>query len=145
MTVKISSIFAHHVADAVVFDEVSMTKQSFADDADINNIVARYNETGFLTDPLKPSSRKAMYGDFSAVDYVSAQNSIAQANSMFEQLPSSLRAKFSNNPAELLAFLDDAKNAEEAISLGLLPQKEAFAEASANVSSASAELSEPEA
>jgi hypothetical protein len=38
-------------------------------------------------------------------------------------LPADLRARFSNNPEELINFLDNPENKDEAIRLGLLDQK----------------------
>lgn len=95
----------------------SRTKQSFRDECDINRIMARYQNTGVLEFVQR---REAQYADVSALDYQEACNVVAGANSMFEQLPSALRARFSNSPAKLLEFLDDPSNRQEAVELGLV-------------------------
>ena len=41
----------------ITFTEPSATLQSFRDDADINCIIARYENTGVLVDPSVPVSR----------------------------------------------------------------------------------------
>ena len=49
---------------------------------------------------------------------------IEQAQQGFEQLPSAVRARFKNDPMELVAFVGDNRNAEEAVKLGLLPRSQ---------------------
>lgn len=99
----------------------SMTHQSFKDECDINVIVARCMKTGYLVDPLTASTRQPLYGDFvSASDFQEAQNLLADSIDRFESLPSALRARFSNDPALLLSFLEDPSNRQEAIKLGLI-------------------------
>lgn len=54
----------------------SLTQQQFKEEADINNIIASYNTTGLLTNPLVQSARQPMFGDFSNLpqDYMQVQN-----------------------------------------------------------------------
>jgi len=95
----------------------SRVKQSFKDECDINRIMSRYQNTGVMEFLNK---REARYADVSALDYQEACNLVAGANSMFHGLPSALRARFDNEPAQLLAFLDNPANLQEAIALGLV-------------------------
>ena len=97
------------------------TKSEFADEANINNIVKRcINGAAMPT-----GSRTPLFGDFSDVaDFTSAQTLIAEANAEFEQLPSDVREKFGNNVSDLMDFLDDENNIDEAIALGLAPKPE---------------------
>jgi len=105
----------------LTFEGPTRTQQQFKEEADINNIIAKARVTGYLTDPLKPGTNRPAYGDFSSVpEYHSAQTIIAQANQAFGQMPSDLRKRFNNNPAELLAFLDDTRNLDEAVRLGII-------------------------
>lgn len=102
-------------------DEPSLTQQHFKDDADINNIMARYQKTGVLVDPLTQTTRKPMFDDFSELgDFRDHQQAVIEAQDMFMQLPSKLRARFANDPAELLQWLSDPANKDEAIELGLM-------------------------
>lgn len=99
-------------------DEVSLTKQSFAKESDINFIMAKYQKTGLIDHVCK---YEGTYGDFLAVvDYQSSLNAVINAQEEFNSLPSSLRARFSNDPAQFLQFVNDDSNREEAIKIGLI-------------------------
>jgi len=95
------------------------TKSEFADEANINNIVKRCMNGG----AMPAGSRTPLFGDFSEVsDFTQAQTLIAEANAEFELLPSDVREKFGNNVSDLMDFLDDDTNLDEAIKLGLAPK-----------------------
>lgn len=101
---------------------VSMTKQEFGKEADINFIVARARVRGFMTDPARASGAMS-FGDFTTVpDYMTQQNRLAGLREDFQRLPSKVRLRFDNNPALLIEFLHDPKNSDEAIELGLRPK-----------------------
>lgn len=101
--------------------EPSMTQQQFKEESDINFIMARYQKTGVLVDPLTQTTRKPMFDDFSELgDFRDHQQAVIEAQEMFMALPSRLRARFSNDPAELLQWLSDPANKDEAIELGLM-------------------------
>jgi len=103
----------------VMNTEPSMAQQHFKDECDINQIMARYQRTGILTE--NPGSSRPLFGDFSNVsDFQSAQNAILDVHESFMTLPSSIRARFDNDPGLLLDFLSDEVNRNEAISLGLV-------------------------
>lgn len=98
----------------------SITQQHFKEECDINNIIARYEQTGILTDPLQPG-RNFEFGDYSAVqDYQDSLNFVIEARQMFDSLPSNLRERFNYDPARLLQFLGDENNRDEAVRLGLI-------------------------
>lgn len=99
----------------------SLTRQEFAAEADINNLVRRYQETGSFYDPLVPAIRQPQFGDFTSVgDYMDACNKLIAAQQSFDSLPAAVRDRFSNDPAHLIAFLGDPNNRDEAVRLGLL-------------------------
>jgi len=102
----------------------SLTRQSFAKDADINVIMSKYANTGVLVDPLNvDSARQPRFGDFSdIVDYPQLVTRIAQAKEDFMTLPSAVRAQFDNDVENVLAFIADPVNLVEAVSLKLLPE-----------------------
>lgn len=98
--------------------EVSLTKQSFSKECDVNFIISKYQKTG-LVDHV--NRFEGQYGDFLDVqDYQSSLNAIKRAQDEFMSLPSSLRSRFSNDPAQFLSFIQDENNREEAINLGLI-------------------------
>lgn len=106
---------------SIAFLEPTLAQQHFADEVNINSIIAKYNATGFLVDPTVATSRMPQYGDFSdVVDYHTAQTAIATANQNFALLPSAIRKRFNNDPAELLQFLEKEENRDEAVTLGLI-------------------------
>jgi len=104
----------------LVCPEPTLAQQNFKDECDINHIVRQFGLTGEL--PGKPLSPQ--YGDFSGVlDYHSAVNAVLAAQDDFMELPAQLRSRFNNDPAELIDFLANEQNREEATKLGLVAAK----------------------
>lgn len=102
-------------------EDQSLAKQQFAEEADINTIVERFNITGELPVGIRMPS----YGDFDTVnDFQTAMNAIAQANEAFDAMPAQVRARFHNSPDEFLEFTSNRDNLEEARKLGLVPAAE---------------------
>lgn len=99
----------------------SMTKQSFKDECDINKILARYQQTGVLDFANK---YEPQYADVTSIDFTTAMNQVALAQSMFDDLPSSLRARFRNDPSLFIEFIDNPANHQEMRELGLLKPQE---------------------
>lgn len=94
----------------------SMTKQSFKDECNINKIMEKFQKTGAMNHYAKHAPS---YGDATPCELHDAQNIIANANTMFEELPSNIRKKFENDPAKFLEFVQDEKNHDEMVELGL--------------------------
>ncbi len=92
------------------------TKQSFQEETDINTIMARFVKTGMLEFVNKHNPQ---YGDVSNVDFQTSMETVAKSREMFADLPAKIRDRFNNDPAELLEFLDNPENKEEAVLLGL--------------------------
>lgn len=93
------------------------TKQSFKDECDINIIMAQYLKTGVVD---FVNRHQARYGDVTGLEYQEAMQIVAESKTMFEELPSKIRQRFENDPAQFLDFVSDPSNASEAHSLGLL-------------------------
>lgn len=111
-------------------EEPSLAQQHFKDECDINTILERFNITGML--PQSPLSPR--YGDFTGIgDYHTALNRVIAAQDEFEALPAQIRARFENDPAKLIEFLDDEANRPEAESLGLVEKAAAEAVEAAKV------------
>lgn len=95
--------------------EPTMTQQQFKDECDINQILQKFVETGFL-DTIGPG----VFADISdTLDYQSSLNFIKQADEMFAALPSGIRERFHNNPAEYMDFVHDPSNLAEGQELGI--------------------------
>ena len=101
-------------------DEPTLAQQQFKDECDINNIVKNYSQTGVL-----PVSQKVgAFLDVSNVsDYQEALHTVYEAQRAFDALPSNIRSRFENDPNQLLAFIEDDANKDEALKLGLLDTK----------------------
>lgn len=103
---------------ASVNEEPSLTQQSFAEETNINSIMKKYHATGMVT---HLNRRKGAYVDLSTVkDYRSSLQAVIDAQASFMTVPSEIRKRFSNDPQELINFLNDPNNRDEAIKLGLL-------------------------
>nr|DAW93618.1 MAG TPA: Scaffold protein [Microviridae sp.] len=111
-------------AEGIVFTEPSMTQQHFKDETMIDNILQKYAETGFLTDPFSPK-RPIQFGDFSGVtDFQTAQNAVARATEYFESLPSYIRSSFNNSPSDFLQALNDPEQRSKLETLGFIAPEE---------------------
>ena len=94
------------------------TKQSFKDECDVNRIMQQWRKTGEMNhlNHFTPT-----YGDFTnAEDYLAATLKCKQAEADFGALSANIRNRMGNDPANLLSFMADPANLEEAVSLGLV-------------------------
>ena len=98
-------------------EDASLAQQHFKEECDINTILQKFNVTGLLPEhTLSPR-----YGDFTGIgDYHSALNRVIAAQDEFEALPAQIRARFDNDPANLIEFLENSDNRPEAEELGLV-------------------------
>lgn len=104
---------------AITFDpKKSMTKQSFKDECNINKIMEKFQRSGIIN---HYAAHAPTYGDASPVDYLEALQVIATASEMFDELPSSVRKRFNNNPADFLEFAENPENIEQMRKYGLAP------------------------
>lgn len=95
----------------------------FAQEADINFLLARYKNTGSLytADEMIKAKRRPQFGDFTGIpDYQESLDKMREALSMFGDLPLSVRQRFSDDPVQLLEFLQNKNNLDEAVKLGLV-------------------------
>lgn len=100
--------------------ELGRTDQSFRDECNINIIVKNFIRTGALP-PHLIQKKAAMFADVSEVgDLQDALQRVTQAREGFATLPAAIRDRFSNDPVQLLAFLEDPANRQEAIDLDII-------------------------
>ena len=100
---------------SITFDE-SLTEQNHRDKTNISNILNKYKKTGMLT---HVNHMQGTYADYpNANDFHEIQNVIANAKSMFESIPSHIRAEFNNDPGQFIDFANNPENREELIELG---------------------------
>jgi len=97
-------------------EDVSLAKQSFADECDINVIVARFGIGYEMPEGVVPPT----YADFTGVmDFHTACNAIAQANEAFDALPAEVRYEFNNDPGRFVDFCSQEQNLPRLRELGL--------------------------
>jgi phage internal scaffolding protein len=102
-------------------EDATLTQQHFKDECDINNILRQFNVTGLLPE----NALSPRYGDFTGIsDYHTALNRVIAAEDEFMALPAQIRARFDNDPAALIEFLENSDNKNEAIELGLVNKPE---------------------
>lgn len=100
------------------FMKPTLTKQSFRDECDVNNVLRKYAKTGVME---HLNRYQGDYGDYSGVvDYQSCVQQVQRANDMFQSLPSKVRSKFANDPGKFLEFALDESNRDAMRELGLL-------------------------
>lgn len=104
-------------------DDEGLTMQAPAEEQDINVIMRRFgikdgSQLPRWTDP------QAIYGDFSNMpnDPVEAAEIIRRGEVSFNTLPADVRNRFGSG-AKLYNWLQDEKNTDEAIRLGLMAEK----------------------
>lgn len=96
----------------------SMTQQHMKEMTNVNSIIEKYRRTGSFN---HLSTSPGQYGDFSQFrDFRESMNHVISAQQAFDGLPAHLRKRFSNDPANLVEFLDDPSNLQEAEKLGIV-------------------------
>lgn len=107
---------------SIRFPGPGRTKQSFAEECDINHMLRTYQHGGR---PPAVNRMAGRFGDFSQIpDLHSALNQVKEADYAFAMLPATLRARFNNDAGELLEFMADPANAAEAVELGLVDEEQ---------------------
>ena len=97
-------------------DEKTLTKQEFKDTCDVNKIIDKYRKRGVVDHFAKHSLR---YGDFTGPDFQESQNLVADAWTIFEELPGHIRQQF-DSPEDFFTFAVDEENSEALEELGLV-------------------------
>lgn len=111
-----ASIFFTDIGDPDA-DDFNLVEHSMQQECDVNYIMSLYQKTGELHHVMEGA---AQFGDFSDVlDYQEAQNRIIDAQNLFMELPSKVRDRFNNDPAQFLEFATDPSNIDEMRKLGL--------------------------
>ncbi|AXF52308.1 MAG: internal scaffolding protein [Microviridae sp.] len=88
----------------------SRTKQQFKDATNINNIMKKYRRTG--TVPI--TRQELQYVDNTELPtFRQRQHLIIESKAIFERLPSELRLRFENDPANFFEYLQNPDNLEQ--------------------------------
>jgi len=94
-----------------------MTEQHHKETCDIHTIMRKYEKTGILEHTAKYGPQYANY--VGAPDFKQAMDYIANAHSLFNQVPAKIRDRFNNDAGLYLEFMTNESNYEEIKELGL--------------------------
>lgn len=93
-------------------------QQHFKERCNINNILASYEKNGMITHLNRNTPQ---YGDYSKLkNFKESLDLVQTMDSLFMSLPPRVRSRFQNDPAQLIDFMNNESNREEAIKLGLI-------------------------
>lgn len=101
------------------FELPTRTKESYAKDADINNIVARFLKTGELPENIRSGGWTSQDFTKAPETFQQAMHIVHAAREQFMSLPAKLRDKFKNDPGQLESWLADPDNLEDSYKYGL--------------------------
>jgi len=107
----------HH---AIFNEEPSLTRQEFAEECDINAIMARYEKTGVIS---HVNQREPLYIDYTALptDLAGTLAALQLGEEAFMTLPASVRKEFDNNAINFVEFASDPENLDQMREWGLAP------------------------
>ena len=114
---KFRSAYSGHVSVKTQNKQPTRTKQEFAAECDVNNIVAKYQRTGSLDHFARYAPQ---YGEVPAVDLAEAFELVKNAKQMFDDLPSSVRDYVDQDPVRFLEFVQDENNVDKMAEFGLV-------------------------
>lgn len=97
--------------------DILVTKQSMKAECDIHNILRQYQKTGIIT---HVQNARPTYQDLpDSLDYQQSLNIIMEADEAFMGLPSAVRDRFGNDPAQLLQALSDPSQKDYLTEVGI--------------------------
>lgn len=119
---EISCVYVHKTIPhpGIVCEGPSLTRQEFAEECDINNIMAKYETTGVINHWNKVAPE---YLDLSegVPDLQAAMDVLQRAEAAFMTLPARTRLEFENDPKRFVAFAEDSANIQQMRDWGLAP------------------------
>lgn len=120
------------------------TKQSFADDCDVNKILKRAEVVGSLSHLQK---HEGFYADVAEApkDIFEAREQMARVGEIFAELPAEVRSEFQNDSLQYLAFVNDPANKDRIGELiPAIAEPERYFESPLNYGSGAMRRPEPE-
>ena len=107
---------ARPTIDCITEETPVITEQAHKKETDINWLLKDYMKTGLMK---HAKNYEGQYDDVSAIDFENAMNTVAQVNTMFEELPSAFRKEFENNPSKFLEFAQNPENMPKLEAMGI--------------------------
>ncbi|AXL15389.1 internal scaffolding protein [Microviridae sp.] len=93
------------------------TEQQHKDACNINVIMKKYSNTGML--PQITQRQAQFINALDSHDFMEAQFILAEARSMFEDVPSDIRLQFDNDPNKYMLFMSNPENREAIEKMGV--------------------------
>jgi len=101
----------------LICEDKGRTKQSAKKECDINYIVGQFQKHKKMPDMIRAVGE---YLNLEATpDYREALDTVIRGQETFDMLPSRLKTRFNQDPAQFLEFVTNPKNIEEMRTLGL--------------------------
>lgn len=96
----------------------SKTRQEFADECDLNQLMERY-ESGRTSIPPLPGEPQYFDTTLFTTDFREAMDMMNHAENAFMRLPAQVRKEFDNDPQKFVAYALDENNGEQMVKWGL--------------------------
>lgn len=115
----IRNAYSSPIAQSIKFSSVSpFTRQEFKDECDINVLMRRYQSTGEL--PMLNRGTAKFLDVSASMQFQESMNYVSDAQSMFNELPATVRDRFYNDPVQFLDFCSNPANRTDLAKMGLL-------------------------
>lgn len=121
----LSSFYVERTGDNPSFaidfsDSPSLTRTEFAEECDINVLMARYEKTGIL--PSNMNGNVPQFLDVTDIpDYRTTLDMLNDASAAFMALPAQVRKEFDNDALKFVEFARDPENLPQMRTWGLAP------------------------
>lgn len=124
MKPKIYSRFNPPLVSGLTCVKPSLTSQEFKEECNINVLLKKYavqaNLLGMPLSEVIPQPSAENFGDFTNVEeFQQSMNRVAEVKGMFDALPSDIRQRCGNDPANFLRMCQDENNFKEFADRGI--------------------------
>ncbi|QCQ84950.1 internal scaffolding protein [Blackfly microvirus SF02] len=120
---ELSSTYVQHDPVDMYPEGPSLTRQEFADECDINNLMAQYEKTGTIS---HFNNGQPQYLDLTEMpdDLQTSLELMKEAELSFMRLPALVRKEFDNNPIDFVTYAMDPTNIDQLREWGLAAPKQ---------------------
>lgn len=98
--------------------EDPITEQSHKKEVNINNIIQRHG-IDLIQKTAHLASTEFQFDDIAGNDFTEAMLKVTKAQQTFDSMPSEVRKKFDNSPAQFMDFVQDPENQNALVEMGL--------------------------
>lgn len=112
----------NHSSTAIGYFEASLARQEFADECDINVIMASYEKTGVMSHVRNGEPFYMDFGDTPG-DLMESMDFMRRAEEAFMMLPAKVRREFDNDARQFVEFAEREDSLDQMREWGLAPPK----------------------